>query len=165
MHIRTLIVLLAFGLPACEDFSPRSVRVPADSAAGEVPIELAGFNDAALLVPVHVNGEGPFDFVLDTGATLTCVDAALMDSLGLEPQPGRLGRGMDASSLGNVQLIHIDSLRVGQAQARDMSGCVLDLAHIQEAGLDVHGLLGLNFLTEFRVSLDFERQTLLLLPR
>jgi predicted aspartyl protease len=135
-------------------------RAPADSAAGEVAIRLAGFNDAALLVPVHVNGEGPFDFVLDTGATLTCVDAALMDSLGLEPEAGRLGRGLDATSLGNVQLIRIDSLRVGAAQASDMGGCVLDLAHIQDAGLDVHGLLGLNFLREFTVRLDFQRQIL-----
>ena len=157
---RLLLTLLLAALPACNDFAPRSVRAPADSAAGEVAIRLAGMNDAALIVPVHVNGEGPFDFVLDTGATLTCVDAALMDSLGLEAEPGRLGRGMDATRLGNVQLIHIDSLRVGSAHASDIGGCVLDLAHIQDAGLDVHGLLGLNFLKEFRVTLDFERQVL-----
>jgi predicted aspartyl protease len=147
---------------ACDDAAPRFVRAPADSAAGEIRFRLAGFNDAALLVPVHINGAGPFDFVLDTGATLTCVDAALLDRLGIEPDAGRLGRGMDVTSPGSVQLLRIDSLRVGDALAADLGGCVLDLAHIQDAGLDVHGLLGLNFLKEFRVVLDFEREVLLL---
>jgi predicted aspartyl protease len=147
-------------LAACDFAAPASVRAPADSAAGEVPFRLAGINDAALLVPVHVNGKGPFDFVLDTGATLTCIDAALLAQLGLEPDAGRLGRGLDATRRGSVQLISIDSLRVGSAQATRLGGCVLDLAHIQEAGLEVHGLLGLNFLKEFQVRLDFERETL-----
>lgn len=158
-------VLSVLLVAACDAAAPRVVRAPADSAAGETRFRLAGFNDAALLVPVHINGEGPFEFVLDTGATLTCVDAALIERLGVEPQAGRLGRGMDATSPGSVQLLHIDSLRVGNAFAADLGGCVLDLAHIQDAGLDVHGLLGLNFLKEFHVVLDFEREVLLLRSR
>ncbi|HEU0076709.1 MAG TPA: hypothetical protein VFQ76_03610 [Longimicrobiaceae bacterium] len=39
---------------------------------------------AAIIVPVFVNGVGPFDFVLDTGATFTCLEPML--SRRLTPQ-------------------------------------------------------------------------------
>ncbi|MHA2199268.1 MAG: retropepsin-like aspartic protease, partial [Candidatus Thorarchaeota archaeon] len=35
-------------------------------------------------VPVHINGQGPYDFVLDTGAGNSCVTPKLADELGLE---------------------------------------------------------------------------------
>jgi|GEM_PF-3917599 len=73
MHIVRywLIALTAGALAACqEDVRPTVSSAPVDSVAGEVEFALAGPGGAALLVPVFVNGEGPFDFVLDTGATL-----------------------------------------------------------------------------------------------
>lgn len=51
-----------------------------DRGEAGVPIHLAGPGETALLVPVRINGQGLYDFVLDTGATLTCVDVALADS-------------------------------------------------------------------------------------
>ncbi len=58
--------------------------------------------------------------------------------------------------------MEVDSLRVGQARAFDIGGCVLDLEHIGALGIRVDGLLGLNFLRSFRVGLDFERNVLTL---
>lgn len=145
------------GIAACDTGAPRTVNAPADSAAGEVPLEMAGVNDAAILVAVHVNGRGPFDFVLDTGATLTCVDAGLSQRLELPAEPGNIGFGADVSGSGRVQIVRIDSLRIGNATATDLPGCVLDLEHIRTAGVEMEGLLGLNFLRQFDVALDFER--------
>jgi clan AA aspartic protease (TIGR02281 family) len=162
--LRTAFLAALIAL-ACDAAAPALVRSPADSATGEIRFRLAGLNDAAILVPVHINGQGPFQFVVDTGATITCVDAALAQRLALEPEAGRLGFGLDANRPGRVQLVRIDSIRVGTAHAVDLAGCVLDLAHIQQAGLEVDGLLGLNFLKEFRVSFDFEREMLLLQER
>ena len=167
--IPRLIVLSLCAAAACDTGAPASSRIAIDTAAidstagaatDEVAFRLAGPNDAALIVPVHINGAGPFDFVLDTGATMTCVDASLTTRLALEPEPGSLGFGLDANRPGQVQLIRIDSLRLGNAIASDLQGCVLDLSHIQQAGLDVHGLLGLNFLKEFRVTIDFSQERL-----
>jgi predicted aspartyl protease len=166
-----LIVLSLCAAAACDTGAPASSRIATDTAAAdstaaasdEVAFRLAGPNDAALIVPVHINGQGPFDFVLDTGATMTCVDASLTTRLALEPEPGSLGFGLDATRPGQVQLIRIDSLRLGHAIATNLQGCVLDLAHIQQAGLDVHGLLGLNFLKEFQLTIDFSRERLTLM--
>ncbi len=143
---------------ACVDTgAPDRAEVTGDAAAAHVPIELAGPGGAALLVPVHLNGEGPHDFILDTGATMTCVDAELAESLELEEEGGRLGMGVGVGQeLGSVRVVRIDSLRVGESVAEGISACALDLEQFRSAGLDVRGLLGLNFLKSFRMTLDFE---------
>lgn len=128
----------------------------ANTSAG-VEIRLAGPGGAALLVPVRVNGEGPYEFVLDTGATLTCVDLVLADSLGLPEARGRIGVGAGIGGHpGSMRLVEIDSLSVGDARAEELTGCALDLEQFRAIGLEARGLLGLNFLTSFRVTLDFE---------
>jgi predicted aspartyl protease len=152
-----LIALTAL-LGGCQDGAPARVDVPADSLAGEVSFDLAGPGGAALIVPVHVNGEGPFDFVLDTGATFTCVSPHLSDSLGLETQTGQVGYGAGIGGSGQIQLVRADSVRLGAAQAHDMTVCVVQLDQLEATGISIDGLLGLNFLKEFRMSLDFERQ-------
>lgn len=149
-------------LIACDTTEPRRVEAPADSAAGEVPFQEAGAHDAAIIVPVRVNGTGPFRFVLDTGATLTCIDRALADSLGVREMEGVSGMGAGIGGTGRMSILEIDSLAVGAARVEQLPTCALDLAHLSEVGLDVDGLLGLNFLEAFRVTLDFERDVLIL---
>jgi predicted aspartyl protease len=160
---RATPVAAALLLAACAGaVAPERVEAPADSAAGEVAFELAGPGGGALVVPVHVNGGGPFRFVLDTGATLTCVGSALADSLALPEQRGTVGVGAGIGGTGRMRLVRLDSLRVGGAMASGMTACSLDLEHIAEIGFDVQGLLGLNFLREFRVTLDFDRRVMTL---
>lgn len=162
----TVVVLAAI---ACvEAGAPDRVEVAESAEDGDpggagVPIHLAGPGEAALLVPVRINGQGPYDFVLDTGATLTCVDAELADSLGLEDSAGRVGFGAGIQGTpGSMRLVEIDSLAVGDARAEGLTGCTLDLAQIRSMGIEAHGLLGLNFLTSFRVTLDFAADRLIL---
>jgi predicted aspartyl protease len=161
---RRLALSLAIPLAAaCTDqATPATVVAPPDSAAGEVPFELTGPGGAALVVPVHVNGEGPFDFVLDTGATLICLDQGLVERLGVPMDGRRRGVGAGIEGTGRIQLVGLDSVRVGAARANELSACVLDLAHTQALGIEFDGLIGLNFLREFRVTLDFGRNVLIL---
>jgi predicted aspartyl protease len=127
-----------------------------------VGFELAGPGGAALLVPVYVNGSGPHNFVLDTGATMTCIDTGLAARLDLPAARGRgVGMGVGQEP-GALELVSLDSLRVGGATAVGLTGCALDLERFRGMGLDVHGLLGLNYLREFRVTLDFGTERVLL---
>jgi predicted aspartyl protease len=144
------------------DGSPGSVTVPADEAAGEVALEATGPQDAALVVPVHINGAGPFSLVLDTGATFTCVTPAVVEALQLPEQRGAVGYGTGVHATARVPIVRFDSVRVGSAVAHGMSGCVLELAALGAMGAEVDGLLGLNFLREFDVRLDFRRSILTL---
>lgn len=134
---------------------PAETSLPADSA--EVSFEMGGPGGAAIVVPVHVNGAGPFQFVLDTGATMTCLDEELADSLGLSDEPGVFGQGASVQSSGRLRIVGVDSLRVGEVRASDLSACALNLESLQQVGFEPDGLLGLNFLRSFRMTVDFER--------
>lgn len=100
--------------------------------------------------------------MLDTGATLTCVDQALAQQLQLPEAGGMVGVGAGAGGAGQMRLVTLDSLRVGAARAEELTACALDLEHTASVGLEIDGLLGLNFLRSFRVTLDFEREVLIL---
>jgi predicted aspartyl protease len=155
--------LLCVLLSACQvSGDPASTAAPADTSAGEIPLRYVGTGEAALVVPVHINGEGPFDLVLDTGATWTCVTDEVAQRLALPDQRGAVGYGAGVQSAGRVRLVRFDSVRVGAASAADMGGCVLDLSSLALVGTQVDGLLGLNFLRSFDVRLDFARDVLTL---
>lgn len=144
-------------LPSCADTGPGRVEVPADSTAGEVAFELAGPGGAALVVPVLINGRGPYPFVLDTGATVTCVDDELAAALALPEVRGVIGTAAGIGGEGGLRLVSVDSLSMGGVRAHELEACVIDLEHLSGMGLELDGLIGLNVLKEFRVTLDFER--------
>lgn len=144
---------------ACEDAGDTpAAEMPADSAAGEIPFD----GTAAMVVPVHVNGEGPFHFALDTGATLTCVDRRLAAEMELPESRGLPGVTAGVAGIGEIRVVTLDSLRVGGAAMRELRACVLDLAHARQVGVEIDGLLGLNFLRAYRVGIDFDRRVLTL---
>lgn len=157
------ILAIALISSACNTTgSPARTEAPADSVAGETAFELAGPGGAALLVPVFINGEGPFQFVLDTGATFTCVDQSLTRQLSLAEARGVMGAGATVGGSGRMRILQVDSVRVGAARAMDLLVCELDLQHTSQIGVEIQGLVGLNFLKLYRVTLDFDRNILLL---
>ena len=159
--MKRLALIVPF-LVGCEAAVPGGAGAPVDVQAGEVGFTYTGPGETALVVPVHINGAGPFDFVLDTGATFTCIDQGLRDRLDLPASDGPAGIGMGVGSSGRIEIASVDSMQVGTARAADVSVCVLDLEQFRTAGIDIQGLLGLNFLKEFHVTLDFERAVLTL---
>lgn len=153
-----LLSLLAAGCGLQGTVSPGS---PSEAVPGEVSFKLAGPNEAALIVPVKINGKGPYDFVLDTGATFTCVDRALADELKLPDWSGPLGTVVITGGDGQMGFVKIDTLEVGDtARATELVGCKLDLTRMQPPGFGIKGLVGLNFLKSYHVTIDFERKAL-----
>ena len=161
-----LALAAAVVLPGCERVAmpPPRVQAPVDSAAGEVPFRLVGPGGAAILVRAVLNGRDSVDLIVDTGATLTCVDDRFARELQLPEQRGVVGTGIGVGGSGRVRLVRVDSLRVGAATARNLSVCSLDLAAVERVSPGVRGLLGLNFLRSFRVTFDFRREVMLLAP-
>lgn len=145
-------------LVACDMNSlPARTVVPPDSAAGEIAFHLVGPGGAAIALPVIINGHEPVQLILDTGATLTCVDSSVARELELPEERGVIGAGVGVGGGGRVRLVRLDSLRVGAAAAMDVAACVLDLGALRTVSPEVHGLLGLNFLKGFHVTIDFAR--------
>lgn len=155
-----LVALLFLIFGSCTVPAPSALSEPADAAAGEVGFELAGPGGAAIVVPVQINGEGPFNFIVDSGATLTCIDQELATRLKLPEQRGMSGIGVGLGSQGNMQLLKVDSFQVGTAKATNLTACGVNLQQMKGIGLDAQGLVGLNFLKSYRVTIDFNRKVL-----
>lgn len=111
-----------------------------------------------ILAPVMVNGQGPFRFVLDTGANYSTVSPLLLSALGLEgaaDQP-KLVHGVTGSAM--VPTVLIDKLQAGTF--------VMENAHMPVVGssinLQAHGILGVAGLQQARVFVDFRRDSVVI---
>lgn len=104
-----------------------------------------------MTVPVTIEGQGPFHFMIDTGAQATVVTPALRDRLGLRT----LGRatlvGMAATK--DVEVVRLDGLEFA-ARVFD----ALDVPLLEEEYIGADGILGLDSLQNLRVLIDFKKQ-------
>jgi predicted aspartyl protease len=128
--------------------------------ASSMSFRLVSRSKPLILLPVFVNGRGPFQFVLDTGASRTTLSLKLARKLGIvtiDDRPGTGGGGQVRISSGKV-----DSLAVGQASVRDLAVGVGDfLAMLSTAaGTRLDGIIGENFLSQFEVTIDYPHSTL-----
>ena len=106
------------------------------------------------VVPVYLNGEGPFDFLLDTGTTSTVVTPSLAARLRLRPSDSVTlitvagERDVPRARLGRVE--------VGGRAAADVEALVSGLEPLSEIDPRVRGVLGQNFLGRFNYTLDYD---------
>ncbi|HXM74739.1 MAG TPA: aspartyl protease family protein, partial [Chthoniobacterales bacterium] len=125
--------------------SPRSAKVKFRLTGGAQPL---------ILLPVQVNGSGPFEFILDTGAGTSLLSSDLAKQL--EMKIVGSNEGQSAGGKVAVSLAKTDSLAVGEAKLQDVDVGIVDLAHIGKTiGAKVDGDLGYNFLKQFRLTIDY----------
>lgn len=128
---------------------------PYDTRTTRVPIQM---NGGAIFVPVRLNRSLETRMMMDTGATLTLVTPRLARTLRLKP--GSRITLATANGPISAPVANLSSLRVGNAEVRDIAVAIHDFA----PGARVGGLLGLNFLRRFETSVDSENQFLTLKP-
>jgi predicted aspartyl protease len=103
-----------------------------------------------IMAPVMINGQGPFRFVIDTGATHSVMSAELVRRLGLVPSagPGVVLRGVTGSAV--VATVQVEQLQAGDLIMRNhmmpIVGSVL-------SGAD--GVLGTLGLDDKMIIVDF----------
>jgi clan AA aspartic protease (TIGR02281 family) len=130
--------------------------------ASQVINESTGFTSSPrghVLVPVSIDGSEPLVFVLDTGAGRTVVTPELVEKLGLEEERAEreVIRGIHGETENAV--VNIQSIAVGEWHVADIQAIVLNLDHITRGNWHVDGILGMDFLTQFDVRLDFRANT------
>ena len=106
-------------------------------------------------VPVHINGQGPYSFVLDTGAGNTVITPKLAEKLGIEAKAVHgIARGVGGDV--ELKLAELESLSVGSAQITNSQVVVLDLSKVSPKGdLIEYGIIGYDFLKTFETILDY----------
>lgn len=113
-------------------------------------------DDGRLLVDGTVNHYNFVRFIVDTGASMTMIPASVASRLGLDSKRAPL---IDVRGVGGVingRLIEIDSLRVGNAEARNFDVVIID------DGLRGMGLLGADFLSRFQLDINYTREQMVL---
>lgn len=91
--------------------------------------------------------------VLDTGASFVVLPWWIATGLGLKIDPKNLTSTTTASTVENVPITTIPKVTVLDKTVRNVLCIIKDLP--PEAGVD--GLLGLSFLHNFKLLLDFEK--------
>jgi hypothetical protein len=106
-----------------------------------------------MTVGVTVNGQGPFRFLVDSGADRTVVGAALAQKLALPAEDTVIMHTMSGSS--TVGTVRIDQLGLGSSKLTDILAPALP-----EQFIGAQGVLGIDALAEQRIQFDFEKKTI-----
>lgn len=144
-------------------------RAPEPPRAGEpaakpsdqiiVPYRGQDARTQRILVPITVNGAATVMMALDTGAPDTLISRELADHLGiLRADDGKLlGTASGIGGSAPAVLVVLDSLALGPALEQFVPATVT--ASLSE---NFAGLLGMDFITTFKLKIDSAQQVLIL---
>ncbi len=134
-----------------------TLEATSEPATGETPLKdhlpLARLPDDRLTVEVRVHGEGPFRFLVDTGADRTAVSTQLAERLGLPPGAGVRMHSVTGSS--QVRTASLRGLSVASRALPDVSAPLLNADHVR-----ADGILGTDVLRSALVRFDFRSRLL-----
>jgi predicted aspartyl protease len=123
-------------------------------SSSKIKFRLAGGAQPLILLPVHVNDCGPFDFILDTGAGTSLLSSDLAKQLDIKVIGSK--EGQSAGGKVSVSLAKVDSVAVGEIKLPGIDVGIVDLSRIgKTVGAKIDGDLGYNFLKNFRVTIDY----------
>ena len=99
-----------------------------------------------------LNNKQSAKFIVDTGASFTMISSALAKDLSIDTS-GQNQQTMPfqtANGLIQAPLTNLDSITVGGMEIKNLTAAVHDIV----ADSQVAGLLGLNFLSNFKMDID-----------
>jgi hypothetical protein len=117
----------------------------------QVPYRLT--NVLHVMVRVKINGKGPFNFIVDTGAPLVYVSKETAKKIGLEADP----KGW--ATLERLQIeggVSMDKFKARVETPFQLEG----MNSLGLAGAEIHGILGYSLLARFRLGFDFTQDKL-----
>ncbi len=145
VYIGGLAVLL-LGCPAFADEKPKPISVP---------YKLTGTNH--VMVRVKINGKGPFNFIVDTGAPALFVATKVAKKVGVEKGEDGWGTFDHFEIEGGLK---IDKARGAIEDPFQLEG----MNSLGMAGIELHGMIGFNLLAKFKIQYDFTSDKLVLTP-
>jgi predicted aspartyl protease len=165
--------------PTVEETSEPSVEEttePTEKEAAEPAVEetgqetseevmtIVGFLpvDGHILVPVVLNGFLEARVLVDTGAGITILSKELARKLPLE---GEAGNSITLKTMATdiqAQLATLSSIQVGNLIRNNLRVAITDLPLGEKIKFD--GILGMDFMTDYKIQIDNENNRILLSP-
>ena len=128
---------------ACEPLDP-----DAPSVAGATSRDAAG----RAVALISINGQGPFRFIIDTGANRSVLSKALATRLGLAPSGEDVVHSIEGAE--PAMLVNVESLSFGALHLSRGDTPVLDGPMLAEE----HGLLGVDGMAGRLLHIDFTKR-------
>jgi predicted aspartyl protease len=128
------------------------------SLQGQPEIRFRLVHGTMVLLSLMANNQGPFDFVLDTGADITVVDPSLAGRLSMVSL-----RHTQQSTLAGDQTLPVSvmaTLSAGPAHVDNLPVMIQDLSELRKRVPQIEGIVGQNFLSHFNYLLDYRRRSL-----
>ena len=111
-----------------------------------------------IVVPVVINGVGPFDFILDTGTTTTVIDREMAAQLELQAKDR-----LELITMAGTRALPrswLHSLAVGTLSEENVEVVWMELRAEQSVSPKIRGLLGQGFLSKVNYLIDYRAKLL-----
>ena len=152
MRVAVAAALLSLAVSAVAASSaPVAVAAPEE-------ISLSVRSSGAVGVPVTVNGQGPFTFLLDTGSSHTTLGSRVAERLGLP-----VVAQVRVTTPAGVQLqpvVAVASMAIGSARLEGLMPSVVSIAELRSLEPGIDGVVGQDFLRAFDYTVDYRRKRL-----
>lgn len=148
-HRTTAVPLSLRNAPATTS-APTAGGVPgAGGAPGPGGTQIKFTPGKPIVVEALINGNTPTKLILDTGADKTVINPRVLAAAGASLTQGPGGQIRGATGTAPIRAARVESVAVGGAKV----GTLMVISHdIEQEGVD--GLLGRDFLGQFKVSID-----------
>ena len=134
--------------------------LPAAYSHAQAVTQLQTTSHGFLIVPVSINGSGPYSFFFDTGSNRTLVRKELLESLGVAS--GILVPVHMATGVSYVHQAVASSVAVAGLAVHDLEIEEIDADQLSKFEGSFQGILGEDFLKHFDILIDNHAKTLTL---
>ena len=122
-------------------------------ASANSTVHLRRLKGDLMVVPMLVNGKGPFDFVIDTATNTTLVDPDLVQRTELRPVGTKLLTALTGKTV--VKRYVLDRLQVGNESYTQVEVLAQPMPAVHDLDSRIHGILGFDVLRLKPFRLDY----------
>lgn len=170
LFLRSMAIAALYGLGGgANAVEPPKIKKPVPIPSGTMPALPPALIDNSLAiggedinakrsntrmtVEVHLNGKGPYQFLVDSGADTSVVGLKAARELQLPLGTPAVLHATTASAV--VDRVKVDQLALGSSIVRD-----LELPALDERDVGGQGMIGIDALVQQRLMLDFEKRVI-----
>jgi len=151
LYLPAVLGLFAMTLAACAQGEPASTRVGALQFSGDRVVLNTTTDGRHTMISGYVGGEGPYNFLIDTGSTPNAIDENIATAMGLtvvDQQEVMSGGTVPMM----VDIVEVPEITLGGLSVQGAGFITMPMAEMS-AG-QFHGMLGMDLFKELMISYD-----------